>query len=122
MDDGSGRYLVYRLLHKQVQVTERNGKKATGEVKKVYRDVMSGTVTVTVGGREVVFEEPSAIKLEGTDVVFIYGRVGLTGESDNAMWDEVKMSSSGESLDDVLRRTAPIIQRETRFTLEPVTA
>ena len=121
MDDGSGRYLVYLLLHRQIRVMERNGKKVAGEVKRVYRDVMSGTVKVTVGGREISFAEPNAIRLDGDDVIFSYGRTGLTEDSDNALWTEVRSgANTGESVDDVLKRTSPVVKRETRFYLEPV--
>jgi hypothetical protein len=123
MDDGSGRYLIYRLLHRQIRVVERNGKKAKGEVKRVYRDIMSGVVRVTVGGREISFAEPNAIRLDGEDVVFSYGRTGLTEDSDTALWTEVRSgANTGESVDDVLKRTSPVVKRETRFYLEPALA
>jgi hypothetical protein len=123
MDDGSGRYLIYRLLHRQIRVVERSGKKTEGEVKRVYRDIMSGVVRVTVGGREVVLDEPSMIRMDGEDMIFSYGRTGLTEDSDNALWAEVRTgANTGESVDDVIKRTAPTIRRETRFYLEPVLA
>jgi hypothetical protein len=120
MENNSSRYLIYRLLHRQVQVQERNGKVAKGEVRRVYRNVMEGVVEVTVGEKDVVFQEPSAICLEGEDVVFSYGRAGLTDDSDELLWAEVREGATkGESLGDVLKRTAPAYRHETRFFLAP---
>jgi len=123
MIDGSAdqnRYLIYRLLHRRIEVQERNGKKARGEVKRVYRNIMDGVVELTVGERNVVFQEPTAICLDGDDLVFSYGRAGLIDDSDETLWAEVRAGANrGESLGDVLKRTAPAYRQETRFCLSP---
>ena len=117
MFDGSGRYLIYRLLHRCVKV-EQKGKRTNGVVNKVYRNIMDGVVELTVGNRSVTFDEPTTIRLDGDDVVFSYGSPGLMDDSDDALWEEVREgANSGESLGDVLRRTAPAYRRETRFCI-----
>jgi len=118
--EGSSRYLIYRLLHRQVRVQEKSGRKSSGMVRRVYRNIMDGVVELTVGDRDVVFDEPSVIRLDGDELVFGYGRAGLTEDNDSALFAEMRAgSNTGESLGDVLKRTAPVHRRETRFCLGP---
>lgn len=120
MTQKEGPLLIYRMLHRQVQVQERSGKRAKGMVRRVYRNIMDGVVELTVGERQVVFTEPTAIRLDGEDVVFSYGKAGLVDDSDETLWAEVRAgANTGEGLADVLRRTAPAYKRETRFSLAP---
>ena len=106
------RYLIYELLHRRIAVTAKQGR-VRGEVRKVYRDVLENRVKVTVDGKEVEFQEPTTIRRDGDDVVFSYGRAGIE-EDDRVLFAEAHQAG-GESLHDVLRRTAPVQTRETRF-------
>lgn len=118
--DGSSRYLIYSLLKRYVDVHDHAGKKTSGIVQRVYRNVMDGVVEMTMGGRQFTFAEPAAIELEGNEVVFIYGSLGAEDDSDEALFREARIAAhAGESMDDVLRRTTPARQREMRFRFGP---
>jgi hypothetical protein len=122
MDGNTSRYLIYHLLHKKVFIRGHGGT-AKGIVHRVYRNVMDNKVEIRVGRREMAFNEPNVISSEGSDIVFVYGRAGLVEDNDDFLFAEMRAgSNTGESLDDVVKRTAPIKKRETRFSLEPVVA
>jgi hypothetical protein len=122
-DSNSSRYLIYKLLHHRIFVMDKRGRRAKGVVNRVYRDIMDGKVELTVGEKEIAFPEPNAISLEKNAVVFVYGRSGLQEDNDDMLFTEIRNgSNTGESLGDVLKRTAPIRKRETRFYLEPAMA
>ena len=116
----TNRYLIYELLQKKIMIQDAggNGKKARGVVERVYRDVLEGQIEFTIGGKRVSFTEPAAVVQEGKDIVFLYGTLGEIDDSDEALFEEARMAGhSGESVDEVMRRTAPKVRRETRFVL-----
>lgn len=118
----SSRYLIYSLLHRQVEasVPGRGGaKRVSGMVDRVYRNVMDGMVEFTISGRRHVLAEPACIHQEPEGIVFVYGRPG-TADNDEELFAEAQ--ATGESVHDILRRTAPAIIREFRFNLRPQTA
>jgi hypothetical protein len=121
MADGCpNRYLIYELLRRHVELREPNGRKASGFVERVYRNVMEGFVEMTMGGKRMSFVEPAAIVQEGEEVVFVYGSLGELDESDEALFAEARLAGhAGESVDEVIRRTAPARKRETRFAMVP---
>jgi len=116
----ANRYLIYELLQKKIMIQDigGNGKKAKGVVERVYRDVLEGQIELTIGGKRVSFTEPAAVVREGNDVVFLYGTLGEIDDSDEALFEEARLAAhSGESVDEVMKRTAPKVRRETRFVM-----
>ena len=118
--DVSSRYLIYSLLRRFVDIHDHAGKKTSGVVRRVYRNVMDGVVELNLGGKQFSFTEPTSISLQGNEVIFIYGSAGSDEDSDEALFREARLASHcGESMDDVLRRTEPTLRKETRFKLGP---
>jgi hypothetical protein len=106
------------MLNRHVDIQIHNGKRYSGFVSRVYRNVLDNQVELTIGGKVRCFEEPNLIVQDGEELVFIYGHITLSDESDDALFAEARMSShSGESMDDIIKRTNQALKKESRFKL-----
>jgi len=89
------RYLIYRLLGRQVRFVNslsRASKPVSGIVKKVCRDIFSNAVELTLlNGKTHQIKEPTAIIGQGGDVVFLYGppRRNTDEEDDREFFDAI---------------------------------
>jgi len=116
--DDSNRYLIYKMLGREVEVTlpRRHGrKKLSGRVDHVCRNIFENMVELTLGGHQHSFQEPSAIVNSGKRLLFVYGDVGMEDMSDEELFDEARVvAHSGENVNDILQRTS----RSPTYTLE----
>jgi len=120
--DGHDRYLIYRMLGRQVEMTPprvgRRRRRVAGRVDKVIRNIFDNVVELTVGGRTHSFKEPSAIVAQEEDVVFVYG--GRAPAADDEVFRQAaEKAHSGETIHDVMRRTDGSPDRSLRFRLGP---
>lgn len=114
------RYLVYTMIGKSVSFFHKNGRvrHVSGIVQAVERDVLENQVEITVDGKIYVFPEPAIVTASGgKSVAFVYGKRGQqTEESDRDIFSAMR-EDYGQSLNDVLHRTAPVKPKVTRFML-----
>lgn len=102
--EGHDRYLIYRLLGRSVEIrmpVRMGGQRLKGIVEKVFRDIFSGEVSVTISGCEHSFREPSAIVIEGEDIHFLYGDIEKPEEEEVPSYNPYE-----EHLNQHLKRTA----------------
>lgn len=119
------RYLIYEMLDREVTFEyARSGRRYSGVVEQVVRDIFQNQVQLILNGRLFRFDEPVVIVKTsdgGTSygtVVFVYG--DLTEEqSDEELFEHVRNSSEfyGETVHDVLSRTKPKTFHFVRFLL-----
>jgi hypothetical protein len=101
----------------EVRLPARGGKGVVvGVVEKVCRNIFDDMVEVTVGGRLHSFREPKVILCDGRQLLFVYGIGG--NSSDEEFFNEVcRTSTSGETFQEVLKRTEPKVEPPTTFRL-----
>jgi len=113
----SDRYVVYGLIGARVDF-EYDGKRNKGVVDKVLRSVFDETVSLWVDGKEVVLDEPRLMFRDGDEVVFLYGDLDGTELGDEELFEEARGAGfSGETVDDVLKRTRKGDAAEVRFKI-----
>lgn len=117
------RYLVYKILGKRVSFN-LNGtdSKIIGIAERVYRDIFENMIDIVVGGNLFRFKEPNVISHDPENkqiIIFVYGKDNNENDmSDNALFDEVRASLfKGETIDDVITRTAPSKTKIIRFNI-----
>jgi hypothetical protein len=116
------RYLIYKMLGREVSFDfriRRRVRKLKGVVERVCRNVFESRVEITVNGHLHQFAEPSAIVMDGKDqLVFVYGDLDERDLGDAALFAEYREAGhSGETLDDVIKRTSPVVKESMRFEI-----
>jgi len=116
------RYLIYKMLGREVSFDfriRRRVRKLQGVVERVCRNVFDNVVELTVNGHLHCFDEPSAIVMDGGDkLLFLYGDLELTDLGDAALFSEYREAGhSGETLEDIIKRTTPTPRETMRFEL-----
>ena len=117
------RYLIYKLLKRKISFSHgREGRKISGTVDRICRNIFENLVEITIDGKLFKFKEPDIISFAPSNksmIVFMYGKA--TGEvemSDRALFAEVRASVyKGETINDVISRTTPDREKIIRFTL-----
>lgn len=120
------RYLIYEMLDREVTFEHsRSGRKYSGVVEQVLRDIFQNQVELTMNGRLFRFEEPVAIvrtivakAIPCETVVFVYGDLGVE-LTDEELFEQVRGSSDfyGETVHEVLSRTRPKTCHIVQFRL-----
>jgi len=121
------RYLIYDMLGKKVTFRapvrgRRKGRKRSGVVEQIGRNIFDNAVELTLSGRLFQFDEPVAIVGQNGSIVFIYGDINTPEMSDDELFQEMRDSAPrGETIQDILSRTRPKVVRAVTFTVgEPV--
>lgn len=110
------RYLIYKLLGREVEVQmakRAGGSRLRGVVERVFRDIFSLEVKVTIGGQTHSFREPTAIVSDGVDVHFVYGSLDLED-------DGLEYNAWNEDLHQHLKRTTKTPEHRTVFRVGDV--
>ena len=111
------RYIVYSMLGKNIAFRWRL-RKIKGEVTSVLRDIFEDCIRITIGSRTYQFDEPAIMYADDKQVVFIYGDVESLDFTDDELFDEFRESGfSGETMEDVIKRTGKDDLREMRFDI-----
>jgi len=119
------RYLIYEMLDREVAFEyARSGRRYSGVVEQVVRDIFQNQVQLILNGRLFRFDEPVVIVKTpdgGTPygaVVFVYGDLA-DEQTDDELFEHVRDSSEfyGETVHDVLSRTKPKTFRVVQFLL-----
>lgn len=119
------RYLIYEMLDREVTFEHsRSGRKYSGVVEQVLRDIFQNQVELTMNGRLFCFDEPVAIvrttgkTIPCETVVFVYGDLG-DEITDEELFEQVRGSSDfyGETVHEVLSRTRPKTCHVVQFRL-----
>jgi len=118
---GHDRYAIYRMIGCKVEFASPNrraGRLVSGVVEDVARNIFDNEVQIFLkGGKVFRFKEPTAILKDTGSVVFWYGDVGHKEVGDEAMFQEMRMSQYGETVNDVLKRTEGAKVKATRFVV-----
>ncbi len=121
------RYLLYEMLCRKVSFRapvrgRRRGRKRTGVVEQVCRNIFENAVELTLSGQLFQFDEPEKIVRYGGSIVFVYGDINVTEMTDDELFTEMRLSAdNGETLQEILSRTRPRVIRMVTFMLgEPV--
>jgi len=117
----SSRYLVYNLLGYKVGCDPtclgRGHKKFSGIVESVTRDIFDDRVLITVSGRRYAFDEPTRIVKLDDNIIFVYGVAGDFDDSDDSLFEEIRCSAYGETINEILNRPTGEIVRRVTFTI-----
>ena len=116
------RYLIYKMLGREVSFDfciRRRVRRLQGVVERVCRNVFKNVVEVTVNGHLHQFDEPEAIVMDGNDkLLFLYGNLENPDLGDAALFADYRDAGhSGETLDDLIKRTTPKPQETMRFEI-----
>ena len=116
------RYLIYKMLGREVSFDfriRRRMRRLQGVVERVCRNVFENVVEITVNGHLHRFDEPAAIVMDGNDkLLFLYGELGSPDLGDAALFAEYRDAGhSGETLEDVIKRTTPTPKEAMRFEI-----
>ena len=112
------RYLIYKMIGRMVIFrSPRRGPRISGYVERVYRDVFEQEVELTIQGRAIRVREPAVIRMDGSDIVFLYGDVGQHELTDKKLFKEMAEHRFKESMSDTLQRVTPRTVTETRFEI-----
>ena len=116
------RYLIYKMLGREVSFDfriRRQVRRLQGVVERVCRNVFENVVEVTVNGHLHQFDEPEAIVMDGNDqLLFLYGDLDSADMGDAALFAEYRDAGhSGETLEDIIRRTTPNPRETMRFEI-----
>ena len=84
-------------------------------VEEVFRDVFAQEVEIHIGGRQIRVKEPAIIRLDGKDILFLYGDVGKHGVSDDKLFKELRGHQYQESMSETIKRVTPRAVKQTRF-------
>jgi len=118
----SDRYVVYQMLGAVINF--KDGKNVIkGKVDEVLRDIFEDEIVLRIGTEQYIFPEPQLMLREGSNVVFVYGDLEGVEIDDEELFKETRMSGfSGETMDEVLKRTAKGKLSELRFDIleEPI--
>jgi hypothetical protein len=116
---GHDRYLIYRMLGREISFRKASRKRC-GIVEHVCRNIFDKVVEVTIDGTVHRFDEPMAIVSDGEDVLFVYGDISIHNAGDDTLFANLRDGAyRGDSLEDVLAKTARREPKTTRFLLGP---
>lgn len=118
----SDRYAIYDMLGAVVEFKDKS-KTIKGKVEAVLRDIFNDDVVLTIKSKQYGISEPQLIFRDGSEIIFMYGDLETGEIGDEELFNETRMSGfSGETLEDVLRRTAKSGATEFRVKIikEPV--
>ncbi len=93
------------------------GRRMRGVVDRVCRDIFEGAVEVTLNGIRHSFQEPEAIVLDGSSIMFLYGDVDPELEDDASVFIGAADGGYEGSLYDHLQRTASRPVTKTVFKM-----
>jgi hypothetical protein len=117
----SNRYLIYKLLGRQVECDPtclcKHHRKFSGVVESVSRDIFGDMILVTVSGRRYSFDEPSKIFEKNSSIIFVYGEVDDLDDSDDTFFKEVRDSAYGDTITDILNRPDGQVVKRVVFSL-----
>ena len=118
----NNRYLIYKMLKRKISFSNGNGRKITGTVDRICRNIFENLIEVTIDGKLFKFKEPDIISFAPSNksmIVFMYGRAsGEVEMSDQVLFAEVRASLyKGETINDVISRTTPDREKIIRFTI-----
>ena len=112
------RYAVYKMLNRIVTCRDPgSGTKVSGCIEQVYRDIFAGEIQITVRGQTFRFKEPTTVRMDGNDVVFVYGDAKKQEVSDKTLFKELRRRQFKETVTDTISRITPCKVREKRFVL-----
>lgn len=111
------RYLIYRMLGRQITFSNPSGtRQCRGVAESISRDIFSNMVELTVNGRLFRFREPVVITATGNIIMFIYGKVAETDCSDEGLFNDMRAAVyKGETAGDIIKRTTPPKTKVVRF-------
>jgi len=116
----SDRYVVYRMLHRKVSFTHTETKaKVSGYIDEVYRDIFAGELVLTINGKAFKFKEPTLVRENVREFIFVYGDVGRGKQDigDERLFKEMKQEQFRETVSDTIKRLDPRRLYEIRFTV-----
>ena len=121
------RYLIYEMLNRKVSFRapvrgRGRGRKQTGVVEQVCRNIFENVVELTLSGQLFQFAEPVVIVRYNGTIVFVYGDINTPEMTDEELFMEMRLSADkGETLQEILSRTRPrVIQMVTFMLGEPI--
>ena len=110
------RYALYKMLYHLVSFKDVSGKEVSGYVDAIYRDVFENKIEIKIGGKTYKFDEPSLMKISGSDLTFVYGS-SSEEVSDEVLFDEMRKEQFRETVDDTVHRLAPKIKTKIKFKI-----
>lgn len=118
VSDLNDRYVVYRMLNRMVTFRDSDsGLKVSGYVEEVYRDIFAGEVRLKVNGHEYRFKEPTTARIDGNDIVFVYGDAKQKDVSDKTLFREMRRGQFRETIADTISRITPRRVKVKRFEM-----
>jgi len=118
------RYRIYEMLGRKVSFRNpisngrKAGRKLSGVVEQVCRNIFENAVELTMGGQVFQFAEPVAIVGDSDVVAFVYGDFDMADLTDEQLFEEMRDSAGyGENVDDILARTRPRVVKIIQFAL-----